>query len=81
MYVDAVIIPDTLEDLVEKRAWLLERVDQYEVEIVQYVKDEFLKGLSARGIAKRAGVSHPTVLKWLGRSAVSKRNDTSGDES
>ena len=58
-------VPETLESLADKRQWLLERVEQYETEIIQFVRDEYAKGHSARGIAKRAGVTHPTVLKWL----------------
>ena len=61
---------ETLESLADKRQWLLERVEQYETEIVQFVRDEHEKGASARTIAKRAGVTHPTVLKWLNRSTA-----------
>jgi len=58
-------IPETLESLADKRAWLLERIETYETEIIEHVRDEYLKGASARAIAKRLGVTHPTVLKWL----------------
>ena len=73
-------VPDTLETLGEKRTWLLERLKHYDKEIIQHVRTEYLEGSSARNIARRAGVSHPTVLKWLGRGKVSKRNDTNRDE-
>jgi transcriptional regulator of aromatic amino acid metabolism len=69
-------VPETIESLADKRAWLLERVETYENEIVEHAKDAYLAGESARGIAKRAGVSHPTVLKWLRSATVSKRDDT-----
>jgi transcriptional regulator with XRE-family HTH domain len=73
--------PETLESLADKRAWLLERVGQYESEIINFVREEYLKGASARSIAKRAGVTHPTVLKWLRGATVSDRNDTDRDGS
>jgi DNA invertase Pin-like site-specific DNA recombinase len=63
-------VPETLETLADKRTWLLERVEQYESEIIEHVKAEYLKGNSARNIAKRAGVTHPTVLKWINRTTV-----------
>jgi transposase-like protein len=72
--------PETLESLADKRAWLLERVEAYETEIVQFAKDAYLKGESARGIAKRAGVSHPTVLKWLNRTTTHVGDAPSRDE-
>ena len=67
-------VPETLESLADKRQWLLERVGQYETQIVEFVRDEYLKGASARNIAKRAGVTHPTVLKWL-RGATTDGGD------
>jgi DNA invertase Pin-like site-specific DNA recombinase len=73
-------VPETLESLADKRAWLLERVEQYETEIVQFAKDAYLKGESARGIAKRAGVTHPTVLKWLNRANADGGNAPRRDE-
>jgi len=63
-------VPETLETLADKRTWLLERVEQYESEIIEHVKAEYEKGVSARNIAKRAGVTHPTVLKWVNRTTV-----------
>jgi transposase-like protein len=63
-------VPETLESLADKRTWLLERVELYENEIIEHVREEYLKGASARNIAKRAGVTHPTVLKWLRRASV-----------
>jgi len=67
-------VPETLESLADKRAWLLERVEKYEDEIIQFVKEEHAKGASARAISKRAGVSHPTVLKWLRGAPTPERN-------
>jgi transposase-like protein len=72
-------VPETLESLADKRTWLLERVELYEGEIIEHVQAEYLKGASARNIAKRAGVTHPTVLKWLRRSLSRERDDTSRD--
>ena len=72
-------VPETLDTLGEKRQWLLERLNTYEKEIIQHVQAEYLEGSSARNIARRAGVSHPTVLKWLRGATVSERNDTHGD--
>jgi transposase-like protein len=63
-------VPETLESLADKRTWLLERVELYEGEIIEHVQAEYLKGASARNIAKRAGVTHPTVLKWLRRAST-----------
>ena len=68
-------IPETLETLADKRQWLLERIEKYESEIIEFVKEEHGKGASARAISKRAGVSHPTVLKWLRGAAAPQRND------
>jgi transposase-like protein len=73
-------VPETLESLADKRAWLLERVEAYETEIVQFAKDAYLKGESARGIARRAGVTHPTVLKWLNRAVTDGGNAPRRDE-
>jgi DNA-directed RNA polymerase specialized sigma24 family protein len=69
-------VPDTLDTLGEKREWLLERLNHYEKEIIEHVRAEYLKGTSARNIAKRAGVTHPTVLKWI-RSATTSDGDDS----
>lgn len=75
MYLDdGKLVPETLESLADKRQWLLERVEKYETEIIQFVKEEHGKGASARAISKRAGVSHPTVLKWLRGSTAPERN-------
>jgi transcriptional regulator of aromatic amino acid metabolism len=73
-------VPETLESLADKRAWLVERVEQYETQIIEYVRDEYLKGYSARNIAKRAGVTHPTVLKWLRGATTVERNVADGNE-
>jgi transposase-like protein len=72
-------VPETLESLADKRAWLLERVELYENEIIEHVRAEYLKGASARNIAKRAGVTHPTVLKWINRSVANERNVSDGN--
>jgi transposase-like protein len=63
-------VPETLESLADKRTWLLERADLYETQLVEFVTEEYFKGASARNIAKRAGVTHPTVLKWLRRAST-----------
>jgi hypothetical protein len=73
-------IPDTLESLADKRQWLLERVEKYETDIIEFVKEEHAKGASARAISKRAGVSHPTVLKWLRGATVDDGNAPGGNE-
>ena len=73
-------VPDTLETLGEKRTWLLERLKHYDKEIIQHVRTEYLEGSSARNIARRAGVTHPTILKWLRGATVSERNGTDGNE-
>jgi transposase len=72
-------VPETLDSLAEKRQWLLERVQQYETEIIEHVQNEYVKGHSARHIARRAGVTHPTVLKWLRAGTVDEGNDAHGD--
>jgi transposase-like protein len=73
-------VPETLETLADKRTWLLERVETYEREIIEHVRAEYLKGHSARNIAKRAGVTHPTVLKWINRTTTDEGNAPSRDE-
>lgn len=73
-------VPETLESLADKRAWLMEKVEKHETQIIEYVRDEHIKGASARNIAKRAGVTHPTVLKWLRRSTTVERNVADGNE-
>jgi transposase-like protein len=73
-------VPETLETLADKRTWLLERVETYEREIIEHVRAEYLKGHSARNIAKRAGVTHPTVLKWISRSTTDGGDAPSRDE-
>jgi hypothetical protein len=73
-------VPETLESLADKRQWLLERINTYETEIIEHVRAEYLKGASARNIAKRAGVTHPTVLKWIARTTPGQGNDTNRDE-
>jgi len=73
-------VPETLESLADKRTWLLERVENYEREIIEHVQAEYLKGASARNIAKRAGVTHPTVLKWIARTTTNGGNDTNRNE-
>ncbi len=71
-------VPETLETIAEKRQWLLERVELYETQLVEFVRAEYLKGASARNIAKRAGLTHPTVLKWLRRASVDGGDATPG---
>jgi transposase-like protein len=74
-------VPETLETLADKRAWLLERVETYEKEIIEHVRAEHEKGISARNIAKRAGVTHPTVLKWINRTTTHGGDAPSRNES
>jgi transcriptional regulator of aromatic amino acid metabolism len=73
-------VPETLETLADKRTWLLERIETYEREIIEHVRVEYLKGHSARNIAKRAGVTHPTILKWLNRTTPDAGNVADGNE-
>jgi transcriptional regulator of aromatic amino acid metabolism len=73
-------VPETLDTLGEKRQWLLERLETYEKEIIEHVQAEYLKGHSARHLARRAGVTHPTILKWLRGATVSERNGPDGNE-
>jgi len=68
-------IPETIESLAEKRRWVLDRVGYYEQELAILIREEFEKGARARAIAERAGVSHPTILKWANRTTTRNGND------
>lgn len=67
-------VPETLESLADERAWFVEKVEKHETQIIEYVRNEHEQGVSARNIAKRAGVTHPTVLEWLRRATTPQRN-------
>lgn len=74
-------IPETIESLADKRRWVLDRVDYYEQELALLIAEELEKGAGARAIARRAGVSHPTILKWADRANARRGNDPDGNES
>lgn len=74
-------IPETIESLADKRRWVLDRVDYYEQELALLIAEELEKGAGARAIARRAGVSHPTILKWADRANARRGNDSDGNES
>lgn len=74
-------IPETIESLADKRRWVLDRVDYYEQQLALLIVEELAQGARARAIARRAGVSHPTVLKWADRATPRRGDDPVGDES
>ena len=56
---------ETLEVAAQKRKWALEQLDKRTANLAIHVRDEFEKGESIMRLAKRAGVSRPTIYDWI----------------
>ena len=61
---------ETLEIAAEKRRWLLEQLDKRTYSLIEHVKEEAARGESINRLAKRAGVSRPTIYSWLSRDSL-----------
>ncbi len=57
----------TLEDLGVARREHLEQVRDIEAQMIELVEEGFAARESLRSLAQRAGVTHPTIAKWLSR--------------
>lgn len=56
----------TLDIIAERRRWQLEQLEKNTEILAQYVRDEYQAGAEISKLAKRAGVSRPTVYRWTG---------------
>jgi len=57
---------ETLDQLADKRAWQLERLDKIQSQLKERVIEAHSDGESIQSLAKRAGVSRVTVYSWVG---------------
>lgn len=55
----------TLELVADRRYLLLERLDKETELLAQKVREEYAKGEPIKKLARRAGVSRPTIYSWL----------------
>lgn len=58
----------TLDIIAERRRWQLEQLEKNTELLAEYVRDEHANGEEISSLAKRAGVSRPTVYRWIGAS-------------
>lgn len=58
----------TLDIVAERRRWQLEQLEKNTETLADFVRDEAAKGTEISNIAKRAGVSRPTIYRWIGDS-------------
>lgn len=58
---------ETLDTIAQRRTWALERVEQLTGELVRAVHEEASQGVTEVDLAKRAGVTRPTIRNWLGK--------------
>lgn len=56
----------TLDIIAERRKWQLEQLEKNTELLAQYVRDEYEAGTEISKLAKRAGVSRPTIYRWTG---------------
>ena len=68
----------TLDIIAERRRWQLEQLEKNTELLAEYVRDEHANGEEISSLAKRAGVSRPTVYRWIGGQTVDG-NDGAGN--
>ena len=56
----------TLDLVADRRQLLLERLAAETNLLAEKVRDEYAKGEPIKKLARRAGVSRPTIYSWLG---------------
>lgn len=56
----------TLDIIAERRRWQLEQLEKNTEVLAQFVRDEHAKGVEIASLSKRAGVSRPTIYRWIG---------------
>lgn len=56
---------DTIETIAQRRQWQLEKLESNTELLAQYVRDEHEAGANVLSLAKRAGVSRPTIYRWV----------------
>ena len=57
---------ETLDTIAQRRLWQLEKLEKNTELLAQFVRDEAAQGVEIATLAKRAGVSRPTIYRWLG---------------
>lgn len=55
----------SLERLADTRAWQLERLEQVQEALKAKVREEHAEGVAIMHLAKKAGVTRPTLYSWL----------------
>jgi phage gp37-like protein len=58
---------ETLETIAQRRTWGIERTEVLTRELIRAVRNEAAQGATEVALAKRAGVSRPTIRAWLGK--------------
>jgi transposase len=56
----------TLDLVADRRQLLLERLAVETDSLAEKVREEYAKGEPIKKLARRAGVSRPTIYAWLG---------------
>jgi len=56
---------DRLKSLGVKRANYLRALRQVDADLAELARQEHEKGVTLRSVAKRCGVSHVTLAKWV----------------
>ena len=65
----------TLDIIAERRRWQLEQLEKNTEILADFVRDEFAEGKEISNLAKRAGVSRPTIYRWLGDATSNTDED------
>lgn len=55
----------SLEHLADTRAWQLKRLEQVQEAMKEKVREQHAEGVAIMHIAKKAGVTRPTLYAWL----------------
>ena len=51
----------SLEQVADLRVWQLERVEKVTAELRSRVREQYLQGVTIKGLAKKAGVTRRTI--------------------
>lgn len=55
----------SLESLADTRAWQLQRLEQVQEAMKEKLRIQYAAGDSVMHLAKKAGVTRPTLYSWL----------------
>jgi DNA-binding MurR/RpiR family transcriptional regulator len=58
-----------LDIIANRRRWQLEQLEKNTEILAQFVREEHAKGVELTALSKRAGVSRPTIYRWIGEGS------------